>query len=724
AHLEALRRRGAEYLLLPSTAFWWLDFYKDFQRHLDSACQRIWADDNCLIYQLSLASVKAAGAANEAAAAEPLAAQAPEQTPGETPLAAEAALRFSAPDCYDVICFPVIDWDFRFQRPQQLLTQFARDGHRVFYLRTTFHQSGDAVRARRIGENVYEIELPGPHSLNLYRDAIDRHTLAELARALDEFRHRARITEAVAVVDLPFWSPLALATRQQWGWKIIYDCMDEHNGFSTNNSDMLQHEEALLANSDLVLASSEVLHEKCAKVSRQTLRLANATDFDHFNRPGAWRPLEGLSGPIIGYYGAISEWFDVEMIRSAAQTRPGWQFVLIGHTFGANVAELAKLNNVHLLGEKPYAELPNYLREFDVACIPFLRTPLIQATNPVKFYEYLSAGKPVIATELPELAPYKDYYYAAQTSEEFVAQVERALCEDSRKRAQARIKLAKQHTWSARYRQLAAEIPKLYGKAAIIIVSYMQFDYLKLCLESIWAKTSYPNFEVIVVDNGGRPEIVSYLQECAAREPRLKIILNSKNLGFARANNIGIRAAEGCDYVVLLNDDTVVTRGWLGKLIQYLSDSQVGLVGPVTNWTGNEARIAVDYDRIEAMDDFAEGYMRRHAGQSFDVPMLAMYCVGFRRALVDKIGLLDEQFGMGMFEDDDFAMRVRQARHRVICAEDIFIHHWGSASFSCLDRRKYDRLFKQNRKKFEKKWGRAWQSHQYRQQPGQRLQVG
>jgi GT2 family glycosyltransferase len=131
---------------------------------------------------------------------------------------------------------------------------------------------------------------------------------------------------------------------------------------------------------------------------------------------------------------------------------------------------------------------------------------------------------------------------------------------------------------------------------AIVIVSYNNLHYLKLCLESLWQKTNYPNFEVIVVDNGSDPDVIQFLQSAAVNEPRLRLILNGQNLGFARANNLGLSAAGKCEYLVLLNDDTVVTEGWLTKMIRYLEDPRIGLVGPVTNWAGNEAKIDVEYD--------------------------------------------------------------------------------------------------------------------------------
>lgn len=615
---------------------------------------------------------------------------------------------------YDVLCFPVIDWEFRFQRPQQLLTQFARTGHRVFYLRTTFHQHGDRLLQQEIAERITGLQLPGPATLNLYQHQLDETNLEHFLRVLDEFRLEAGITAAVCMVQLPFWRPLADAARARWGWKIIYDCMDEHSGFSTNTPAMLVQEEELIRSSDLVVATARPLLAKTEQLAARTLLLPNAADFDHFKQPGPERLLPHLTGPIIGYYGAISDWFDVEMVRHAAIARPQWQFVLIGDTFGANIESLKPLPNVHLLGEQSYASLPGYLDRFDVACIPFQLTPLTEATNPVKFYEYLCAGKPVVAIELPELEPFRDYFYPVATPADFIPQIEAALAEQAPTAVQQRVDFAQQQTWQARYQELDQIIPQLYGPAAIIIVSYNNLAYLQLCLDSIWAMTEYPNYQVIAVDNGSQPEVIAYLLASAQREPRLKVILNGQNLGFAAANNIGIKAAGECKYVVLLNNDTVVTRGWLSKLVHYLDDSAVGLIGPVTNSIGNEAKINVDYQDLEDLAPFAERYTRAHAGEAFNIAVLAMYCVGMRKALLDQIGLLDERFGVGMFEDDDYSLRVRRAGYRIVCAEDIFIHHWGGASFKKLDRDYYDRIFDENLKKFEEKWGAKWQPHRYR----------
>jgi GT2 family glycosyltransferase len=250
-----------------------------------------------------------------------------------------------------------------------------------------------------------------------------------------------------------------------------------------------------------------------------------------------------------------------------------------------------------------------------------------------------------------------------------------------------------------------------HDKAVIIIPTLDNLEFLSLCLDSIWEKTVYPNYEVIVVDNGSKFEAVDYLLMIERQESRLKVVFNKENFGFPRACNIGIEAAGKCEYIVLLNDDTIVTQGWLTRLIRHLDESDVKLVGPVTNWAGNEARIKGDYDDLESLEEFSKKNYLARQGRFFEIPMLAMFCVIMRKSLLKEIGILDERFGIGMFEDDDFSQRVRKSGGRIICAEDVFIHHWGRVAINRMGRKEYNRLFNENRKKFEQKWQIKWQPH-------------
>jgi len=617
----------------------------------------------------------------------------------------------SLSDTYDIICLPIIEWDFRYQRPQQLVSQFAADGHRCFYVSQTYQQTNETNLYTDLGENIVGVHLPGLVDLSIYSDEISPSINTKLIKAINELRIEAGIIEAVCFVQLPFWVPIALEMKKRWGWKIVYDCMDDHAGFSTNSQMMLNYEKDLVKKSDLVLASSKALFEKCKRDSHNVLLLPNAADFDHFNKSRDIDPLPEIKGPIIGYYGAISEWFDSALIIQAAQTHPDWQFVLIGDTFGAQLSLLPSLTNVHLLGEIPYQDLPKYLKRFDVACIPFKITNLTLSTNPVKFYEYLSAGKPVVSSALPELIPFTDYVSLANSPNEFESQIKLALTEQSEEKIQSRVKFAKDNSWKDRYSNLKGVIHCLYGKVAIILISYNNLGYLTMCLQSIWKNTIYQNFKVIVVDNGSSGGVIDYLEKESLVNCNLRVIYNQENFGYSKAINIGISEARECDFLVLLNDDTIVTRGWLNRLIHYLHDPEVELVGPVTNWAGNEARIHVNYNDLDEMELFSQQLSLDHEGKSFDIPMLAMYCLAMRKSLIDRIGLLDERFGKGMFEDDDFCLRVRRIGGRIICVEDVFIHHWGRASLSRMNSTEYNRLFDENLRLFEEKWGIKWQPH-------------
>ena len=251
------------------------------------------------------------------------------------------------------------------------------------------------------------------------------------------------------------------------------------------------------------------------------------------------------------------------------------------------------------------------------------------------------------------------------------------------------------------------------SKASIIILTYNNLDYTRLCLESIYSITDAPEFEVIVVDNASRDGTPDFLRTYTETKPGLKLVLNTVNQGFSRGNNQGAAEATG-DYLVFLNNDVVVTRGWLSTLISYLQDPNVGMVGPVTNSSGNECQIQVDYEDLDGLEDFAERYVNEHQGKSFEIRMLPFQCVATRKSLYEEVGPLDERFGIGMFEDDDYALRVKRKGYRILCAEDVFIHHWGSASFSKLIYTEYWDLFKTNLQKFEDKWGISWIPHTQR----------
>jgi GT2 family glycosyltransferase len=254
-----------------------------------------------------------------------------------------------------------------------------------------------------------------------------------------------------------------------------------------------------------------------------------------------------------------------------------------------------------------------------------------------------------------------------------------------------------------------------FPKVSVLILTFNNLVINQLCLRSIYCNTTYPNFEVIVVDNASTDGTPAWLKTYSTTHPNLKLILNSDNLGFATGNNQAAREAVG-EYLIFLNNDTVVTQGWIERLLaHYQSDPAMGLVGPVTNATGNEALIPVSYTTPAEMEAFALDRAIAMHMRSFDIRMLAFYCVMTRKDHYESLGGLDERYSVGMFEDDDLAVRYHNNGLRVVCAEDVFIHHFQGASFCKLEIEQYKKIFDENKKKYEEKWGRAWEPYQLRQ---------
>jgi glycosyltransferase involved in cell wall biosynthesis len=156
-----------------------------------------------------------------------------------------------------------------------------------------------------------------------------------------------------------------------------------------------------------------------------------------------------LRRPVIGFFGLVAEWVDLELIAFMARARPGWSFLLVGHV-AADTSALTGVGNVTLVGPQPYASLPGWAKSFDVALIPYRDVRQTRNANPLKLREYLAAGRPVVSTPNSDVERFRDWVKVAQSGPEFLAQVEAALSEDSAERARARRSAVASLTWTAR----------------------------------------------------------------------------------------------------------------------------------------------------------------------------------------------------------------------------------------------------------------------------------
>ncbi len=240
------------------------------------------------------------------------------------------------------------------------------------------------------------------------------------------------------------------------------------------------------------------------------------------------------------------------------------------------------------------------------------------------------------------------------------------------------------------------EVVRDYGLTSIVIVTWNQLAYTKECVDSILARTDEP-FELIFVDNGSTDGTPDYLDTV----PNAVVIRNAENRGYAPAVNQGLQVCRGQN-ICLLNNDCVVTTGWLDGLLEALHDDDSnGLVGPVSNNVSGEQQISIRYTDLTSMDGFAWD-QRRHRELTL-TDRLVGFCLLFRRDVMDRIGLLDEQFEIGCFEDDDFCRRATEAGYRAIIAQHVFVHHYGSATFRGAG---FDlgNILQQNEQRYLAKW--------------------
>jgi GT2 family glycosyltransferase len=610
----------------------------------------------------------------------------------------------AAPGRPDALFLPVIAWSYRRQRPQQLAEALARRGRRVFY--GALQGAGEPDAPTGVAPGVLLLPIAGVRREDPADRRLEGRALEEAFDSLERARDAYGLFETAVIVETPFWEPLARRLKERFGWRVVYDCLDAHEAFSANRPGVLAEAEADLASrADLVVATSEILRGRLAKWNAGARLLANAADSALFQNVPDAPP--GRLPLTVGYVGAVDEWFDEELFERLAALRPQWRFEIVGGIEGDRAPFGERLGNVVFHGERPHAELPALRAGFDVEIIPFRLSELTHAVDPVKLYEAAAAGRPVVATPLDALAPFarSGLVSLGATAEQLARAIEGAAAAGPERRARLRA-FGRENSWDLRAEQLDGWIRALYPKVSVIVVTHNGLALTRLCLASLDRRTAWPNLELVFVDNGSTDGTRQWLEEEAVRRGAdFRQISFPDNRGFAPASNAGAAAAGG-DYLCFLNNDTVVTRGWLSALVRHLErDGSLGMVGPSTNEIANEARVPVGYRGPEELEPWARAYTRARAGRADPIPMLAFFCALVPRRVFEAVGPLDEQFAVGMFEDDDYCRRVEQKGWKLAVARDSFVHHWGRGTFRALPEEEYLRIYRENRERYARKWG-------------------
>jgi glycosyltransferase involved in cell wall biosynthesis len=365
----------------------------------------------------------------------------------------------------DVVVLPVIAWTYRRQRPQQLAEALARRGRRIFY--GSLRGTGEPEEPAGVAPGVMLLPIAGVRREDPSDRRLEAGALAEALAGLERSRARFDLREVAVLVQSPFWGPLALAARDRWGWRVVYDCLDAHEQFSTNRPRILADaERSLAAEADLVVATSEALRDRMAAWNPASQLLPNACDYALFGRLPPPRPVPGRL--TVGYVGAVDEWFDIELLAAIARLRPAWRFEVVGGLEAVALAVPPDLPNVAFFGERPHREMPDFRSRFDVEIIPFRLSPLTHATNPVKLYEAAAAGRSVVATPMESLEPFcrRGLVRLAATPEDFVRQIEDAAAHASEASGRLRA-FARENTWDIRAAALETWLTGPRGRGTV-----------------------------------------------------------------------------------------------------------------------------------------------------------------------------------------------------------------------------------------------------------------
>ena len=241
---------------------------------------------------------------------------------------------------------------------------------------------------------------------------------------------------------------------------VVYDCVDRHSAYRGQiNPETVNAMEADLARrAGVVFATAQGLYETLRQYNENTFLVPNGANFEAFHQAAEDSSLPfpddlfNVKNPILGFVGMLQECIDYEMVAYAAQMHPEWTFVFIGEPLpGVDISPLEGKKNIRLLGFKPHRALPQYIARFDVCLNLFRAGDLAKDVSPLKFYEYLATGKPIVSTPQPDqVLEYADVVYLAGTPEEFTEACRRAITERDAWKKRRRIELGRAASWDAR----------------------------------------------------------------------------------------------------------------------------------------------------------------------------------------------------------------------------------------------------------------------------------
>jgi glycosyltransferase involved in cell wall biosynthesis len=300
------------------------------------------------------------------------------------------------------------------------------------------------------------------HGNSVIRELNRKLLGAQIRRALAQLQIRHAITYTFAPTSADVVGSLGEDA-------IVYHCVDEFSAFSDAGAEVAARESELLRKANIVLCSAAGLYERKKEHNPHTYLVTHGVDYDFFRKATSAdtaiaEELQSLPKPILGFTGLLADWVDLALLAELAKRRPEWSIVLIGRS-DVDLKMFDGLRNVHLLGHRPYHRLPEFLRGFDVALLPFVNNELTVNANPLKLREYLAAGLPVVASPIPEVARYAGLVNLASTAQEYEREIDAILKKGASGPSASRSLRMASESWDAKVVEIESLLRKVNSSA-------------------------------------------------------------------------------------------------------------------------------------------------------------------------------------------------------------------------------------------------------------------
>jgi UDP-galactopyranose mutase len=360
---------------------------------------------------------------------------------------------------YDLLCFSHLRWDFVYQRPQHLMSRFARD-RRVFFIEEPiFGSDADRIDVTKSAPNLYRM-VP-----QLTDDSGD--VRSRISSLLEKELSAVDVKECVAWYYTPMMLDISPGVEPIAS---VYDCMDELSHFKGAPPELIENEGRLFATANLVFTGGRSLFEAKRDKHPSVYAFPSSIEVEHFAKARQQddEPVDQreIPHPRVGFAGVIDERMDLELLSDMAKLRPDWQFVMIGPVVKIDPADLPRRHNIHYLGMQPYEQLPAYLSGWDAAMMPFALNDSTKFISPTKTPEFLAAGLGVVSTAITDVVmPYAEMglVHIARTAQEFIDGLTVAMEEDAAERDAAVHDFLKENSWDRTYAQMSELIDAAVG---------------------------------------------------------------------------------------------------------------------------------------------------------------------------------------------------------------------------------------------------------------------